>query len=119
MTSKISFFKMVRSDMKRRIWVMALLFLGFFIVLPLGCMLKVGNYQRMLADGGIKAADLFEMTARYVSADNYLVAAGIIVSAVLAAFTGFSYLQSKNKLDLFHSIPVKRETLFGMQSISC
>lgn len=118
MTSKISFFKMVRSDMKRRIWVMALLFLGFFIVLPLGCMLKVGNYQRMLADGGIKAADLFEMTARYVSADNYLVAAGIIVSAVLAAFTGFSYLQSKNKLDLFHSIPVKRETLFGMQYIS-
>ena len=118
MTSKISFFKMVRSDMKRRIWVMALLFLGFFIVLPLGCMLKVGNYQRMLADGGIKAADLFEMTARYVSADNYLVAAGIIVSAVLAAFTGFSYLQSKNKLDLFHSIPVKRETLFGIQYIS-
>lgn len=97
---------------------MALLFLGFFIVLPLGCMLKVGNYQRMLADGGIKAADLFEMTARYVSADNYLVAAGIIVSAVLAAFTGFSYLQSKNKLDLFHSIPVKRETLFGIQYIS-
>ena len=109
---------MVRSDMKRRIWVMALLFLGFFIVLPLGCMLKVGNYQRMLADGGIKAADLFEMTARYVSADNYLVAAGIIVSAVLAAFTGFSYLQSKNKLDLFHSMPVKRETLFGIQYIS-
>ncbi|MCH1982875.1 DUF6449 domain-containing protein [Ruminococcus sp. OA3] len=118
MTSKISFFKMVRSDMKRRIWVMALLFLGFFIVLPLGCMLKVGNYQRMLADGGIKAADLFEMTARYVSADNYLVAAGIVVSAVLAAFTGFSYLQSKNKLDLFHSIPVKRETMFGMQYVS-
>ena len=72
----------------------------------------------MLADGGIKAADLFEMTARYVSADNYLVAAGIIVSAVLAAFTGFSYLQSKNKLDLFHSMPVKRETLFGIQYIS-
>ena len=57
---------------------MALLFLGFFIVLPLGCMLKVGNYQRMLSDGSIKAADLFEMTARYVSADNYLVALGVV-----------------------------------------
>ena len=118
MTSKISFSKMVYSDMKRRVWVMALLFLGFFIVLPLGCMLKVGNYQRMLSDGSIKAADLFEMTARYVSADNYLVALGVVAGAVLAAFTGFAYLQSKRKLDMLHSLPVKRETLFGVQYVS-
>ena len=47
---------------------MALLFLGFFIVTASRLHAqKSGNYQRMLADGGIKAADLFEMTAQAMS----------------------------------------------------
>ncbi|MGI6007626.1 MAG: DUF6449 domain-containing protein [Ruminococcus sp.] len=118
MTSNISFFSMVKSDLKRRIWAMALLFLGFFAALPLGCMMFIDSQQNQLANQYIAYEDMIRNLARYVGPANYGIFLVIAAAAILAAFTGFSYLQSSRKLDLFHSLPIARKTLFLVQHIS-
>lgn len=44
----------------------------------------------------------------------YMVSCGLIVSAFLAAISGFAYLHSRKKTDFYHSIAVRRERLFAV-----
>ena len=43
MTSASLFFKLQKEDLKRRIWVVALLFLGFFFAYPVNLALTMEN----------------------------------------------------------------------------
>ena len=42
----------------------------------------------------------------------------IAVLAILTALTGFSYIHSRERLDFFHSLPVKRTTWFTTTYLS-
>ena len=44
MTSASLFFKLQKEDLKRRIWVIALLFLGFFFAYPVNLALIMANW---------------------------------------------------------------------------
>ena len=118
MTSKISFSKMVLNDSKRRLWLFILLSVGFLLTIALTTAIFFGLQQSKLAAGDTTYWKILEDLQYLISNNDLFVALGIIISAVLGAFSGFGYLYKRTTLDVFHSIPLKREKLFLVQYVS-
>lgn len=114
MTSKISFAKLLREDMKRRSWLLALCTVAFFLLGPVICLMNLeSQFRRVRLDmGQYTLKDVKEWFLGFVGFNNGLLMAAVCICAVLCAVTGYQYLHSRTKVDLFHSIPVKREKFF-------
>lgn len=122
MTSKNLFFNLMKENAKRRLWTVALQFLVFFFLFPVSTAMMISSYlspDRLDVSLGVTEqmmlkvkAELLERYLNWVSVDNSLVILILIASAVLCGASGFAYLHSRKKTDFYHSIPVKRETLF-------
>ena len=54
----------------------------------------------------------------YIGIKNPLFAFIFVVLAVIVAMSGFSYLYSKKKVDMYHSLPVRREVLFFVKILN-
>lgn len=133
MTSKISYIKLIRADIRHRGWLAALTGIGLFLGMPVFAMLYIdsqfnGSMVVSVAEGGSgPAAQSREYIAEQIRdlfpgllngfRFSYL-AAAIAVLAVLCALTGFSYIHSKEKLDFYHALPVKREKWFSVSYLS-
>lgn len=118
MTSKNSLSKLILNDSKRRLWLFLLLAVGFMLMIPLATAIIFGQIQNLLARGEIANWQVAYEFRYLIGQNSYLVPMGVVISAVLSAFSGFGYLYKKTKLDLFHSIPIKREKLFFIQYLS-
>ena len=109
MTSKNWFFKLMKEDLKRRIWLIALISLVLFFSFPVVAML-----YRNVSDNPYDS--LYNSYQRYmeglVSMDNGWMPVFLCVAVVVVACSSFSYLNSKSKVDFYHSLPVRREKLF-------
>lgn len=112
MTSKNLCFNLMKEDMKRRIWTVALLFLAFAfcIVIPVIYMggVPMEDYQDYAAWLANVRSGVLEM----VGGENPFVVMIMVVASVVCGVSGFSYLHNAKKVDFYHSIPVKRENLF-------
>ena len=108
MTSKISFFNICKENIKRRIWLLVLTSLTFFISMPLTMMIIL---QNDVSYGEITEGEMQGIFSGFfgMGFNSFLAAAFAIICAV----AGFSWLYSKKKVDLFHSVPVKREKMFA------
>lgn len=110
MTSKISFFSLCIENLKRRIWLLVLSVLTFFISMPLTLMVVLQNetsYRSEIAEWRI-----LEIFSNFFGIGfNSVLAPGF---AIICAIGGFAWLFSKKKVDLYHSVPVKREKLFAV-----
>ena len=67
------------------------------------------SVEAALAEAKLKLTN--EMLHMY-SIQNAMLAFILIVTAVVLAASGFSYLHSKKKTDFFHSLPISREMLY-------
>lgn len=114
MTSKISFFKLMQEDIKRKIWLVVLAVLVFFISFPVAAMVWLDNIGR-------RSSYLTAERVQELAKDAFLTLFGyaniwmIVITVVGAGLCGifsFSYLYKKKKVDFYHSIPVRREKLF-------
>lgn len=112
MTSKISFLKLMQEDFKRRSWMAALLAVVFFLAYPAAMMISLDNM--MNAGDGIvyHIQDIKDWVTNFMGAGRFVHCILVIGTAVILAMGEFSYLHSKEKLDLYHSIPVRRKKLF-------
>lgn len=129
---------LMKEDIKRRIWVLALMFLAFFFALPVKLALVMENAQRMgfLAYNGYESIEnllpehftatqyetMMAFFKRKVVLDEISYGNGPMVflfltAAVVVGVTAFSYLHNKKKVDFYHSIPVRREVLFAVQYV--
>lgn len=117
MTSKISFSKMVISDIKRRVWLAAIIFLGFVLILPISGTLMIEAQLRHTRTA-IQLAEVVSLVATWVGRSSFAIGLGVVSSAVICAFSGFKYLYSRKQQDVFHSIPVTRESVFLVQYVS-
>ncbi len=109
MTSKISSIKLLREAIKRGAAFGLLLTIGWFCCYPILGMLFMENST---AYQPIDRQIWMEMAPVILNPFILCVHFG---TAVLMGILQFSYLHSREKLDFYHSLPVKREKLFGIQ----
>lgn len=113
MTSRHLFFKAMREDLRHKIWMIALSSLGNVLVLPVAWLMAVSgksNYSGYMRPE--MYVDLIETEFRQI-----LLVGGLFIAvfgAVIVGLFGFRYVFHKNMIDTYHSIPVKRRTLFGV-----
>ena len=119
MTSKNSFFKILKQTLNGRLWGIALSCLAFFFAHPVYAALCAGTIRNRILRGIFapdSAQGLFARDA--LGEGNSLIIIAVVAIAIFTAFNGFSYLYSKSKVDLFHSVPVKREKLFAAEYVA-
>ncbi len=107
MMSKRLFLKMMKEDMRHRLWMIALSCLGSFLMLPVTWLVL------MSTNSG--SPDLLEWEQAMVFFSQYFVLLGTcftIVGALIVGSCGFRFVFHKEMTDLYHSIPVRRRTLF-------
>lgn len=126
MTSKISYHKLIGYDIRHRGWLAALNAVVLFLGMPI--------FTWLYLDGTLENAGAASATAQ-VAAENMrwarevfpsflngnmlnLMAAAILAFAVLAALTGFGYLHSREQLDFYHGLPVRRGQWFAVRWLS-
>ena len=110
MISKSLFFKLQMEDFKRRIWTIALSVLMFFLFLPIQLSMRIEDYERFYNRSGIT---VFDQIVRFMGPMNDMIVVLTIGCAVICGLSGFYYLQSRKKVDLYHSLPIRREFLFS------
>lgn len=113
MKSRVSFFKLIVSDLKRRIWVPSVLLLLYIVSGPVFLLIQAEN-GRMFTSG----KDYIDYMVNCLRPHAMVMIPTIAIASLVLALSGFSYLFSKKKVDLFHSLPVKREKLFLVQYCS-
>lgn len=119
MTSKNSFFKLAIENSKQRLWNIAVSILCLFFVLPIFSALKIGRWNERLASSATTFNDMISSFQKQIIGPvNSGLLAVTVILAVLLAFGGFQYLFSKSKTDLYHSMPLKRNTLFFITYIN-
>ena len=116
MTSKNLYFKLMKEDLKSRLWAMAILGLVFFFVFPVAVTMRAG----MLRDTEHYAENLRRFTgevSQWLSFSNGLVIFMMITAAIICGMSSFSYLNSQRKVDFYHSLPIRREKLYVVHFI--
>lgn len=116
MTSKSLFFKLMKEDIRRRLWTVILASVVFFFALPVACSLLL-QYCMSRSNRGVYSVEkLCEIAtnriAAYLADTNVLLMAIVLVGAVICGISGYAYLHSKKQVDFYHSLPIRRETLF-------
>lgn len=129
MTSRSLFFKLMKEDMKRKLWAIGLAFLVFFFEMPVAAAMGISellrSYERWieygisLGDGITPEMELAErmrgLVETILGLDNMLMVFTMITAALVLALTGFMYMHSKKQMDFYHSIPVRRELIFAVK----
>lgn len=111
MTSKNLFSRLMKEDLRSRLWAVALISLGCFFMYPVVAAFLAGEINDYV---------IYEEGLRYyrrnmldwLSFENAGTAFIIMITAVICGLSSFSYLNSRSKVDFYHSIPVKRETFY-------
>lgn len=112
MTSKNLFFKLSYEDLKGRLWTFALVMLTFLFLFPVSIVYRAGEYHGVYESLHQWVAWYESEIIELIDPTNGFLCFLIIVMAVVCGMTSFSYLNFKNKVDFFHSIPVRREKLY-------
>ncbi len=117
MTSKNLFFKLMKKDLGSRLWAVALIGLGCFFSYPVVTAMSA----RAMEDYATPAIGLERYSANMISLFSFYngwTAFFMTVAAVVCGISSFSYLNSKMKVDFYHSLPVRREMLFGANYVN-
>lgn len=109
MTSKTLFRNLYKEECKRNLWIMLCIALLIFFVKPVFTMLQLDSWlaSSYMTTEQIKA--LTKGLLSFSSASNSMVAAGL---AIFLAIQSFYWLFIEKKVNLIHTIPLKREKLF-------
>ncbi|MGO5053656.1 DUF6449 domain-containing protein [Lachnospiraceae bacterium LCP25S3_G4] len=111
MTSNILSSKLWKEDLKRRVWSIALCsttFLFFIITFVLRFQGQIHQMNEQTAT----LSDMYNFINGFLGPTNKIPVGIGIISSVIIGVQGFSYLFSSDKVDLYHSLPIKRNTLF-------
>ena len=116
MTSRNSFFNLLKEDFRRRLWTFILASLVFFGTFPIVFTMMLQSWVSNYKDNDfLTQTKMLEQIANdvsYFTGPNIWLAVVTCVGAVICGVSGFAYLHSKKQMDFYHSLPVKREQLF-------
>ncbi|MBQ6058549.1 MAG: hypothetical protein IJL39_00615 [Clostridia bacterium] len=121
MTSKSSFcdFSLLRGRLKRGAWLPGLFATLLFFTLPVATALTITNYRprEYYIEAGYDYTLIQSTYQRGIQ--NLVENTGIIamlfavLAGTLCALIAWNYLNSRRQVDLYHSLPRSRTTLFG------
>lgn len=125
MTSKISYFKFIRENIRRRSWLAAVSAILIFSVQTLWTSIRI---ESLLADPNYSSLDSVKnfsianwtdtVFPGFLNGSAYQpFAILIILLALCCAVSGFSYLHKTEETDFFHSLPLTRRQLFSISYI--
>ena len=114
MTLKNLFFKVCFHDFMKRIWSFACFFVVLFFAFPVHILLAAQNFRDndWLTKAEYQSRMLTYYKENVYGFENELLLLFLAAAAILLAINGFSYLNSRKKVDYIHSMPIKRESLF-------
>lgn len=114
MTSKSLSIKLTKESIKSRIGVTAIISLVWFFTFVVPAMIFWSKRFDYLDWKKSFTDSILEL----LSYGNGWVACCIVVMAIVCGLSSFWYLNSKTKVDFYHSLPVKREMLFAANFIA-
>ena len=115
MTSKISYSKFIRENIRRRGWLLAVSMILMFSVQTLWSAMRIETIlSHYVPPFKIDAAALENLHfAEFLNGlENPLFAVLVVLLALCCAVSGFSYLHRSEETDFFHSLPLARRQLF-------
>ncbi len=116
MTSKLSFLNLIKENLKHRLWSIAMSILAFFFMFPVFTIMFISSHAENLDVTQTKAAQMkyiIEFFTSYYNLDNTGLKVILTILVVIIAINGFSYLHSKDRVDFYHSLPIKRGSYFS------
>ncbi|MDO5145550.1 MAG: DUF6449 domain-containing protein [Eubacteriales bacterium] len=113
MTSKISFSKLQKENLRHRIGTI-LIALFYFLLMILTLVIRI---QGMMAEEGWRLSDMRDMLMFFAKPNPLMLPASIFLG-VFMAISGFAYLHSRTKVDFYHSMAVKRQQYFDVIAAS-
>lgn len=115
MKSKIFSASLLWETMKKQIWLFALILLGFLLVYPLRTFQAFDQWKIFMQ---LSPKDIMVQLDDFICSGLGMYGLAILTAAALAnGIFGFWWLHSRQKTDFYHSLPVKRETLFWTQTL--
>ncbi len=127
MTSRALFCKAMREDLRHRIWMIALSCLASFMAMPVAYLLMQQDWEervlRWMTNGTYASSEILVRKAELITeffVEYMSVTGGIVlfVGALIVGIFGFRYVFSKKMIDLYHSIPIKRNQLFAVHYLN-
>ncbi|MCD7716611.1 MAG: DUF6449 domain-containing protein [Lachnospiraceae bacterium] len=118
MTSKISFSKLVRTEMRQMNWLLAVQMVAFVLVFPFRTLMVMAIRQNEQVNYGRATYSVAEQFSRNVGLGHMENTGVILCAGILCALAAFAYIHSQTKQDFYHSLALKREGLFGAKYVS-
>ena len=112
MTSKISCARLILEDIRKRSWLTALTSVIFFLIIPVNTMLYLSSRSEELVRSSSRSS-IAESLPGLLNGDNGYLFIILALLPILSAMTGFSYIHSREKMDFYHALPVRREKWFS------
>lgn len=115
MTSKISYSKFIKEDIRRRSWLAVLSAVLLLLCVTVSTLLMLESSFSNVSQAGL--VDQFNAFRNMFPAllnggYNLLLVVLLLLLGGLCAATGFSYLHSREQTDFYHSLPLSRRQLF-------
>nr|MCR5656591.1 hypothetical protein [Butyrivibrio sp.] len=119
MTSKRLFADLMRENIKRRLWPIALSIAGNFFAQIVMAFMLANRYENRLASAVTNFNDVrvnfFRMCGGMT---NPLLIMTVLGLGLINAIQGYNYLFDRRMMDLYGSIPVKRQKLFDVVNLN-
>lgn len=118
MTSVISFRKLFFHEIRQKAWLLLLSFITFAVTLPVSVLVYVEQNKFYYAASPAEIEEMKHMLRGFLTYRNFGVKLSVILIAALCGIISFCFLHSREKLDLYNSIPLSRQKYFFVQYIS-
>lgn len=112
MTSKKSFLVSMKTNLKRRIWLLVIMILTLTFSMPMYLAMALST-EKMYYSYKDLPIHLGKVFASLVGL-NGIICFLVAVLAIISAIQGFSYMYQQKKLDLYMSVPVSKERRFAV-----
>lgn len=116
MTSKRSFLVSLKENNKRRIWVWIVSFLTMLLTYPGIMTMYISRIKYLNKDGAYVTVELYKRALCSAVTDaigfHKFITVSVTFLAIIIGVQGFSYLYSRKKIDMYHSVPVSAKRRF-------
>lgn len=113
MTSKISCIKLIKENIRHRAWLAALTAVAFLLMMPVYTILYLNSLDRSVYEYNTAQSEIDNFPMLFNCSRLAIFVAILAILVLLCALTGFWHIHSREKLDFYGSLPVRRERLYA------